>query len=401
MASVPHSHLPYGKPGSGHYGNWLGTQDAHNIAFVTDQIFKAVESIPVTKESGKSLFTIADYGTADGSVSIPLIRELIRLVRKKHGEIPVQIVYEDQPSNDFNSVFKRVHGLIPDPPSYLMEFEKVFVMASGTSFYHQVVPDESTHLIISFLAAHWMSEPATTFQNSLHRFPDADEEERKLAAAQGAKDWEAFLLLRVRELKTGGVLVVSTPSEDPEMKQKGVRGVLIVSTPSEDPEMRQKGVRHCNQGCEEGMLNMWRTMRDEGKISQEEFVNTNFNRCTRYLEEYKAPFEDTNSAVYKAGLRLISAEQILVPCLAQKHWQEKLDNEGVDDRTTWASAVVNQNRCWSNSSFIRGLSDARSKSEKEALVDEMYDRLEKQVATQDPKEFKNWFLLGSVFARKI
>ena len=45
-------------------------------------------------------------------------------------------------------------------------------------------------------------------------------------------------------------------------------GVLVVSTPSEDPEMRQKGVRHCNQGIQEGMLNMWRRMRDEGKITQ-------------------------------------------------------------------------------------------------------------------------------------
>lgn len=54
-------------------------------------------------------------------------------------------------------------------------------------------------------------------------------------------------------------------------------------------------------------------------------MNTNFNRCQRYLEEYKAPFEDQNSAVYKAGLRLISAEQVLSACVAQKKWQEKLE----------------------------------------------------------------------------
>ena len=58
---------------------------------------------------------------------------------------------------------------------------------------------------------------------------------------------------------------------------------------------------------------------------QEEFTNTNFHRCTRFLEEYKAPFEDTSSAVYKAGLRLISAQQVLSPCVAQKLWKAKLD----------------------------------------------------------------------------
>ena len=50
-------------------------------------------------------------------------------------------------------------------------------------------------------------------------------------------------------------------------------GVLVVSTPAEDPEMRQKGVRHSNQGFEEGMLNMWRRMRDEGKITQVSVCN--------------------------------------------------------------------------------------------------------------------------------
>ncbi|KAK7092819.1 uncharacterized protein [Littorina saxatilis] len=382
MTSVPHSHIPYGESGSGHYGNWLATQDADNIAIVKDQIFKAVDSIPVRSgTNGNRLFTMGDYGTADGSVTIPLIRELITTIRKKHGEVPIQIVYEDQPSNDFNSVFKRIHGLIPDPPTYLNDFKNVFVFASGASFYHQILPDNTGDLIMSFIAAHWMSEAPTTFQDSFHRFPNANEAERKLVAAQAAKDWETFLLLRAKEMKSGGVLIVSTPSEDPEMKQKGVRS--------------------CNQGTEEGMLNMWRRMRDEGKITNEEFVNTNFNRCQRYLEEYKAPFEDQNSAVYKAGLRLISAEQVLSACVAQKKWQEKLEKEGVDDRKTWAKAVVNQHRCWSNSSFIRGLSDKRSESEKEALVDEMYSRLEAEVATQDPKVFKNWYLLGYVFAQKV
>jgi hypothetical protein len=74
----------------------------------------------------------------------------------------------------------------------------------------------------------------------------------------------------------------------------------------------------------------------------------------------------------------------------------------VDDRKTWAQAVIQQHRCWSNSSFIKGLSAQRPESEKVALVDEMYRRLEDEVAaTQDPREFKNWYLLGYVFAQKI
>ena len=63
--------------------------------------------------------------------------------------------------------------------------------------------------------------------------------------------------------------------------------------------------------------------------------------------------------------------------------------------------MVNRHRCWTNSGFIRGLASTRSESEKEALVDEMLSRLEKEVAAQGPKVFKNKQLLNLVFARKV
>ena len=63
--------------------------------------------------------------------------------------------------------------------------------------------------------------------------------------------------------------------------------------------------------------------------------------------------------------------------------------------------MVNRHRCWTNSGFIRGLASTRSESEKEALVDEMYSRLEEEIAAQDPKVFKNWALSTFVFARKV
>ena len=48
--------------------------------------------------------------------------------------------------------------MIPDPPTYLRDFDKVYVMASGTSFYQQVVPDNTAHLVMSFVAVHFLSK---------------------------------------------------------------------------------------------------------------------------------------------------------------------------------------------------------------------------------------------------
>jgi len=378
MTSAPHSHFPYGVPGTGNFGRWLGDQDTYSIAVMQDKILESIDKVPIKGD----IFTIGDFGCADAAVSIPLIRAIIERTRQRcKKNIPIQVVYEDQPTNDFNSVFKRVHGLIPEPPTYLNDFNDVYVMASGTGFFQQILAPNSADVIFSFIAAHYLSVPVTKYKDSLHRFPNATPEECKLVEAQAAKDWETFLLQRARELKSGGLLIVSTPAHDPQRKIKGVR--------------------HWAEHCEAGMLSMWRRMRDEGKITAQEFFDTNMHRCPKYLDEYKALFKSADSPVRKAGLELVSAELIVAPCVAQMEWKKKMDKEGIDDRKTWAQAVVQQHRVWANSNFIRGLSNTRSSGEKEALVDELFERLEAETAQCDPMKYLNDYLLGYVFARKV
>ena len=57
-------------------------------------------------------FTIADYGSADGGTSMPLIYSCVEELRKLHGsELEILIFYEDQPTNDFTSLFSFVQGM--------------------------------------------------------------------------------------------------------------------------------------------------------------------------------------------------------------------------------------------------------------------------------------------------
>ena len=56
-------------------------------------------------------FTIADYGSADGGNSMPLIYACVEELRKLHGSaLEILIFYEDQPTNDFTSVFSILQG---------------------------------------------------------------------------------------------------------------------------------------------------------------------------------------------------------------------------------------------------------------------------------------------------
>ena len=71
-------------------------------------VLEAVDSIPV--KTG-SVFTIVDYGTADGGTSMLLIYACVKALREKYGEeLSINVIYEDQPENDFKSLFRRVHG---------------------------------------------------------------------------------------------------------------------------------------------------------------------------------------------------------------------------------------------------------------------------------------------------
>ena len=75
--------------------------------------------------------------------------------------------------------------------------------------------------------------------------------------------------------------------------------------------------------------------------------------------------------------------------------------EGVDNWVGLAKTLASQFRCWSNSVFTEGLDSSRSDREKESLVDEMYSRLEVEMAALDPTEIKYYVLYSYVFASKV
>ena len=107
LLQAPHSHIPYGEAGSGFYGSKvLDTMPC--IEALAPIALECVRSYPVTPGS---VFTIADYGCADGGSSMSLIYACVEELRKLHGnELEILIFYEDQPVNDFTSLFSFLQG---------------------------------------------------------------------------------------------------------------------------------------------------------------------------------------------------------------------------------------------------------------------------------------------------
>ena len=151
---------------------------------------------------------VADYGSSQGKNSLLPMRVAIESLRTILGpNRPILVFHVDQPSNDFNTLFRVLDS---DPDRYVLNDPYVFPCAIGRTFYESVLPANQVHLGWSSYAAVWLSRIPTLIPG--HFFgPRSSGAERKEFDRQGAQDWEAFLTSRASELRPGGRLVVVLP----------------------------------------------------------------------------------------------------------------------------------------------------------------------------------------------
>ncbi|XP_067678894.1 uncharacterized protein [Haliotis asinina] len=365
---IPKAYRPYRKTGERNYGSRLGKQNVGYVEPVRERILSLAKTIPFTDKH--SVFSIADYGAADGSTAMAIFRELLATLKDHHGpDTQFQVTYEDLEMNDFNSLFKRMSGIIPDPPSYLLEMDNVYVLASGTNFYKQCVPSNSIHFMMSMTSVHWLSRTPTTFKYSIYKDAQSSAEETTALNTQAELDWETFLLSRSTELKRGGLLVVGVPAECQDRTTGENRYTLYSFV---------------------GLLNeIWKEYSESGKISRDEFVNTNMSTYWRTMKEVRKPFDERRSPVSRSGLTLLSSETAVIPDVFYNDWKEKKDKEGIDDREEFARMYTSAHRNWGNSTFMNGLSNSRSLEETEQVVDALYSEVKKRIVKMHPEIFKD------------
>lgn len=351
----PHSHLPYGEDGSGFYSD--NNDGCYDVILATQPIFhEAIQYILKELKNPPTLFTIADFGTADGGVSMPLFYSAVKLIKKLCGEEQaVHIVYEDQATNDFKSVFMRINGFIPGPRSFLTDFPNTFISAVGVSFFTPCIPPESYHLGFAATCFHWLSKKPCNIKNGLHHTQITDPDVKDLFSKQAAKDWEEILLQRAKEMRKGGRFIMAQFCIDENGHHVG--NTVNIKNP-----------------MHKVMNNLMKEMVSLGQITQEEYDNTTISNYYRTLEEYKAPFQE-ETAVTKAGLHLVSISTKLTRCPYHEKWLK----EGGDSEQ-YARAFIPNTRVWSNHTFYAGLSESRSEEERRAIVDEFFGKFEKLIA---------------------
>jgi len=323
----------------------------------TGMLLEAVDAI--APPSDHQPIRLADFGAADGGTSAAAWYRCIERLRDRFPGVQVQMTYTDLPSNDFSTLFKNLLGFgALDTKTYLTDIKDVFVSACGIGFHQQLLPDATLDIGFSATAMHYISEKPCVIENHVHMV-GAKGSTLDAYANQARRNWDDLLTARAKELRPGGRLVMLNFGIDEEGRYLGnTGGVNMFDTFS----------------------NLWEEMASQGKITDQEFIDTAFPQYYRTIEEFCAPLLDESSAPFQAGLRLVSAKTGVVRCPYRRAFDE---SAGAMSAREFAISYIPTLRSWSEAVFLNGLSSERSPEEKAAIVDTFYQRYEEKVAS-DP-----------------
>ncbi len=335
--------------GAGYYSKaTTGARDAINLAAPT--ITRAVARMGLKDEGGA--FRAADLGCADGGTSIAMWKEVLADIRARIPSRAIEIVYTDLPRNDFSQLFKTVHGQT-DIETYYGSIPDLYPFASGTSFHQAIFPRESVDLFFSATATHYISKAPCNITNHVHMV-GAKGEERRQWEELGRVEWERLLHLRAREMKLGGRLVFLNFGIDSQGRYLGhTGGVSMFDT----------------------FDRLWKELAAEGRISEAEYLGTNFPQVYRTEAQFTAPLRDTSSLGLSGG----------PAARARRGTASRVPLRGGVRRAQGCGAV--RARVYSDAALVERADVCRGacprsgpKTERQAILDTFFGRYERLVA---------------------
>lgn len=339
--------------GAGYYSQ--ATVGARNVITGAIPVVRAALEAQELQAKGPAI-GLTDMGCADGGTSLEMWGRVLGDLRARLPDRALQLTYTDLPRNDFSQLFQIVHGQT-ELPAYATSIDNLYLMASATSFHHCIVPPGTLHLGFSATASHYISETPAEISDHVHMV-GATGDTRAAFQRQGEKDWTAFLLARAQELAPGGRLVLYNFGIDEQGRYLGhTGGASMFDT----------------------FARLWHSLVADGTITADEFRATNFPQHYRTVDEFAAPFQDTQSPVYQAGLRLEDIGTLHTRCPFEQSFAQEHH-----DPARFAAAYIPTLRSWSEPTFVSGLNATRTATEISAIVDRFYQSYQDEVA-RSPK----------------
>jgi hypothetical protein len=200
--------------GAGYYDQHSGTQRS-SIQTLQDWIDAAAANLPLPAPAQP--VTVLDLGSSEGGNAMRLLGAVVAGLRRRTGQ-PVQAVYSDLASNNFNRLFANLEEARRDR----LFPARVYSSAVEGSFYDPLLPPGTVHLATCFNALHWLDRlPEVPLPDGIaYRRPHpprpgfvATPEATAAFARQADQDLVRFLECRARELVEGGKLLLAGPGD--------------------------------------------------------------------------------------------------------------------------------------------------------------------------------------------
>ena len=313
-------------------------------------MINAIREIPKIQ-----ILRMADFGSADGGTSQEMWFNLIKNIRKANDFRQIEIIYTDLASNDFSTLFKNMQGMHGNPKiSFQKKFSNIFVHGCGTGFHQQLMSNNSLSLGFSATAMHYVSEKPCQINNHVHMV-GANISERLQFEKQALKDWESILLSRSKELVKGGRFICLNFGIDEFGRYLGNTG---------GHSMFNRFAYH------------WKSLLNSEIINENEYKSATFPQHYRTISEFRKPFDDENSTVYKSGLRLKSCSTRLTKCPYKENYKKNIKSMTKKD---FAENLIPTMRSWSETVFRTALSK-RKEEEIDKIINKFYDSYKKEIA---------------------
>jgi len=335
-------------------------------------------SIPMIEQAlsgmelrGRTDFSVADMGCADGGTSLQMIETMIEQIRGEAPEIAIKVHYTDQPRNDYNGLIQTVLGL-GHFPSYIEKHKSVFQLFSANSFYNQILPDASLDFCFSATAMHWLSGKPCDLSNHIHMV-GAKGKEQEIFSEFGKQNWETILLHRSRELKPGGRMVLVNFGIDEQRRYLGnTSGINMFDTFNE----------------------IWKEYLEDGRITEDEYLRMTLPQYYNTVEEFSHPLVEVDHPVYQSGLRLENIHTAIIPCPFAEEFKNHRDSK------RFADDYIPTIRSWNESIFAGALEDSRSPKEKNDLIESFYGTYHQRVL-EEPEGHGMDYVHAYMSIRKI
>jgi SAM dependent carboxyl methyltransferase len=276
-----------GMKGAGYYDkNSMAQRSA--IQAIQHWIDDAVENLRLPAPAQP--VTILDLGSSEGRNAVRHMASIVAGLRRRTDQ-PLQTIYSDLASNDFNQLFANLE----EARRADLFGAGVYPEAVGGSFYGPLRPPGTVHLAICFNAVHWLDRlpavPVTDFvayRRPLSTRPGlaASTETTAAFTRQAEHDLVRFLQCRARELVPGAKLLMASPGDTDKTRIcDGLYDVL-------------------NDGCLDLIA--------AGQLQREGYERMTMPCHYRTVAELLAPFEREDSPV-RAPFTVDRAEAIEIP----------------------------------------------------------------------------------------